>query len=101
MLKWWKRGFELLTVLMVLLGWSLLTIGIYLIVRHYAVLYISGGLLALGFGGWRVIGSLLWDGIYAAVAVTDEERQAAGGSVQGNEDERRDGRRSTLPPATD
>lgn len=100
--RWWKRaGFELLTVLMVLFGWILLTFGVYLIVHHNAVLYISGGLLALGFGGWRVVGGLLWDGVYAAIAVTDNERQAAGGSAQGNDGERRDGRRSTLPPATD
>ena len=105
--RWWKRtGFELLAVLLVLLGWILLTAGVYLVVPHDSVLYISGGLLALGFGGWRVVGGLLWDGVYAAIAVTDEERQAAGkmvepGSAGGNKGERRDGRRSTLPAPPD
>ena len=99
--RWWKRaGFELFTVLVVLIGWCLLTFGIYLAVPHRTVLFMSGGLLALGFGGWRVVLRLLLDGVYTAIAVKDAER-AVGGSALGNEGERRDGRRSTLPPPHD
>ncbi len=72
---WTKRQIknaipETLTLVVALVGWASVTYGVYTVIQHPAVLYVSAGILCVGAAGWRVVLALLLDGVYAATQIT-------------------------------
>lgn len=55
---------ELLTSAAFICGWALLTWGIAELLV-WQVWPLSGGLFFLGLGGWRLLATLVWRGLYA------------------------------------
>jgi len=61
-----RGGAELLLSLAILIGWTLLTLGIAALAgdRARVVYLLSAGLFLLSLAGWRLLGELAWKGLY-------------------------------------
>lgn len=55
---------EVATALAFLAGWTLITYGVAVLTSPLAWVF-SGGLLCLSLGGWRLLGVVVIDGMYA------------------------------------
>jgi hypothetical protein len=63
---------EILTALAVLAGWALLTWPVAALLSVW-VWPVSGGVLLLSCVGWRLIGVIAWQGLYALTRDDEED----------------------------
>ena len=67
-----NAGAEVLTGLSILMGWALLTYTAASLVSMWAY-PVSVGLLLLGLAGFRLIATILWEGLYSLSRDDEEE----------------------------